>query len=172
MLTSKYFLPVIAFVVYLHAMSSQTKEIVNRKAKFEYHFLQEYEAGIALLGTEVKALRQGNANLSDAYCMFDEKGNLMIKSMYIAEYDHGNICNHTTRRDRYLLLRKPELKKLKRRVEEKGLTIVPYKIYFNERGFAKVLIVLAQGKKSYDKRETLKERDFKREEQRMDKGRL
>jgi len=132
------------------------KEIVNRKAKFEYHFLQEFDAGIMLLGTEVKSLRSGNGNLSDAYCLFKE-GELYIKSMYIGEYDHGNINNHETRRDRKLLLKKTELKKLERRVKEKGLTIVPYKIYFSDRGLVKIRVILGQGKKSYDKRDSIKE---------------
>lgn len=152
-------------------MNHQTKEIVNRKARFEYHFVQQFDAGIALTGTEVKSIRQGNANLTDAYCIFDNKGNLMVKNMYIAEYDHGNIYNHQTRRDRYLLLKKSELKKLERRVSEKGMTIVPYKLFFNERGFVKLTIVLAQGKKSYDKRESIKERDYKREKDRLSKYR-
>lgn len=150
-------------------MNHQTKEIVNRKARFEYHFVQQFDAGIALTGTEVKSIRQGNANLTDAYCIFDNKGNLVVKNMYIAEYDHGNIYNHQTRRDRYLLLKKSELKKLERRVSEKGMTIVPYKLFFNERGFVKLTIVLAQGKKSYDKRESIKERDYEREKDRLSK---
>ena len=148
-----------------------TKEIVNRKAQFEYHFLQTFEAGLVLTGTEVKALRQGLANLNDAYCVFDH-GHLIIKSMFIAEYDHGTIYNHDARRDRFLLMRKPELKKLLRRVEEKGLTIVPYRLYFSERGFAKIEIALAQGKKAYDKRDTMKERDQKRELDRLKKIKL
>ncbi|MGB4959221.1 MAG: SsrA-binding protein SmpB, partial [Saprospiraceae bacterium] len=126
------------------------KEIVNRKAKFEYSFIQNVEAGLVLTGTEVKALRVGMANLNDAYCIFDH-GNLIVKSLYIAEYDHGTIYNHDARRDRRLLLHKSELKKLERRVTEKGYTIVPYKLYFSDRGFAKLEVVLAQGKKSYDK---------------------
>ncbi len=148
-----------------------TKEIVNRKAKFEYHFIQTYEAGLVLTGTEVKALRQGMANLTDAYCLFD-RGNLVVKSMYIAEYDHGTIYNHDARRDRRLLLRKPELKKLERRITEKGYTIVPYKLYFTERGFAKLEIALAQGKKAFDKRDTIKERDSKRDLDRLKKIKL
>lgn len=148
-----------------------TKEIVNRKAKFEYHFLQSFEAGLVLTGTEVKALRQGLANLNDAYCIFD-RNYLIIKNLFIAEYDHGTIYNHDARRDRILLLRKPELKKLARRVDEKGLTIVPYRLYFSDRGFAKIEIALAQGKKDYDKRETMKERDNKRELDRLKKIKL
>ena len=144
------------------------KEIVNRKAKFEYHFLQEFDAGIMLVGTEVKSLRSGNGNLSDAYCLF-KNGELYIKSLYIGEYDHGNINNHETRRDRKLLLKKTELKKLEKRVKEKGFTIVPYKIFFSERGLVKIQIVLGQGKKSYDKRDSIKDRDMKRDMDRMKK---
>lgn len=138
------------------------KEIINRKAKFEYQFLQEYEAGLMLTGTEVKSLRQGNANLNDAYCAIKEDG-IYILSMYIGEYDHGNIHNHEARRTRKLLLRKAEIDKLTRRVSEKGLTIVPYRLFFSERGIAKLTIALAQGKKVYDKRDSLKEKDMKRD---------
>ena len=141
---------------------TKTKEIVNKKAKFEYQFLLEFEAGVMLVGTEVKSLRAGNANLKDAYCHFKD-GALILKSMYIGEYTHGNINNHETRRDRKLLLKKPELKKLDRGVKEKGQTIVPYKAYFSERGFVKIHIVLAQGKKSYDKRSSIKDKDLKRD---------
>lgn len=144
------------------AKQTDTPVIVNRKAKYEYMLVDEFEAGIMLKGTEVKAMRAGNANLSDAYCIFDN-GNLIIKSMFIAEYDHGNVNNHETRADRRLLLRKPELKKIKKKLDEKGLTLVPYKIYFSERGFVKLNIWLAQGKKSFDKRNSIKEKDVKRE---------
>lgn len=144
------------------------KEIVNRKAKFEYNFLQEYDAGVMLLGTEVKSLRSGNGNLSDAYCLF-KNGELYIKSLYIGEYDHGNINNHEPRRDRKLLLKKTELKKLDKRVKEKGFTIVPYKIFFSERGLVKIQIILGQGKKSYDKRDSIKDRDMKRDMDRIKK---
>lgn len=144
------------------AKQTDTPVIVNRKAKFEYTLVDEFEAGIMLKGTEVKAMRAGNANLSDAYCIFDD-GNLIIKSMFIAEYDHGNVNNHETRADRRLLLRKPELKKIKKKLDEKGLTLVPYKIYFSDRGFVKLNIWLAQGKKSFDKRNSIKEKDVKRD---------
>jgi len=147
---------------------SNPKEIVNRKAKFEYHFVQEYDAGIMLTGTEVKSLRGGNGNLSDAYCFF-KNGELYIKNLYIAEYTHGNVHNHETRRDRKLLLRKAELKKLERRVNEKSMTIVPYKVFFSERGLVKIRIILAQGKSSYDKRDTIRERDAKRDLDRIKK---
>lgn len=142
--------------------------IVNKKAKFEYEFLQKYEAGISLVGTEVKSIKAGNVNLNEAYCLF-VNGELYLKAMYIAEYELGNINNHETKRDRKLLLRKPELRKLERRVNEKGLSIVPYKVYLTERGFIKIEIFLAQGKKTYDKRNSIKERDTKRDLDRIKK---
>lgn len=143
-------------------------EIVNRKAAFDYHFNGEFEAGIKLTGTEIKSIRLGNANLKDAYCFF-EKNELYVKNMFIAEYAFGNQNNHETRRTRKLLLRKPELRKIQRRSKEKGFTIVPYKLYISERGFAKLEIVLASGKKSYDKRESIKARENKRELDRIKK---
>ena len=144
------------------------KEIVNRKAKFEFHFIQEYDAGIMLTGTEVKSLRQGNANLSDAYCLF-KNGELFIKNMYISEYEHGTVYNHQPRRDRKLLLRRSELKKLERKVKEKSMTIVPYKLFFSERGLAKVTIILARGKSSFDKRDSIREREAQRDLDRIKK---
>lgn len=149
-------------------MSNTPKEIVNRKARFEYHFVQEFEAGIALTGTEVKSIRAGNANLSDSYCIFIGK-HLFIKNLYIAEYEQGTIYNHLPIRDRILLLKKAELKKIEHRISEKGMTVVPYKIYFSDRNFVKVKIALAQGKKEFDKRESMKERDSKRELDRIKK---
>ena len=130
-----------------------------------------FEAGIVLTGTEVKALRLGLANLNDAYCLFDH-GNLVVKNMFISEYDHGTVYNHDSRRDRRLLLRKTELKKMERKVTEKGFTIVPYRLYFSERGFAKLEVALAQGKKAFDKRESIKERDSKRDMDRLKKIKL
>ena len=157
-------------------MAKDTKkqkiEIVNRKASHEYIFQGEYEAGIMLTGTEIKSLRAGNANLADAYCTFDENGELWVRSMYIAEYEFGTDANHETRRPRKLLLRKTELRKLDQRVRQKGFTIVPYKLYINDRGFAKLGIVLASGKKSYDKRNSIKERENKRDLDRLKKIRL
>jgi SsrA-binding protein len=151
--------------------SKKRIEIVNRRAKFEYQFVDTYEAGIILQGTEIKSIRQGNANLNDAYCFF-RNGELYVKSMYIAEYENGAYANHEARRTRKLLLHRRELKKLERRVKEKGMTIVPYRLYLSERGIAKVEIALSSGKKSYDKRQTIKERDNKREMSRMKKIRL
>lgn len=143
-------------------------EIVNRKATHEYHFVQTYEAGMMLVGTEVKSLRAGNANMRDAFCFF--KGHeLYVKNLYIAEYEYGNINNHESRRDRKLLLKKSELTKIQKRVEQKGVTVVPYRIFTSERGFFKIEIALAQGKKSYDKRNSMKERDQKREMNRLNK---
>lgn len=143
-------------------------EITNRKASFEYYFVQEYDAGIMLTGSEIKSIRGGNANLSDAYCIF-EKGELWVRNMYIAEYEFGTDSNHLPRRNRKLLLRKPELRKLAKGVQEKGSTIVPYKIHLSERGFAKLTIELAKGKKTFDKRETIKARDDKRDLDRLNK---
>jgi SsrA-binding protein len=141
-------------------------EIVNRRAKFEYHFLDKYEAGIQLSGPEVKSLRLGNANINDAYCFFRNM-ELFIRNMYIAEYNMASTPDYQTRGDRKLLLRREELRKLERKSQEKGLTIIPYKIYFNERGFVKIGLALAQGKKIHDKRESIKAKDQKRELERL-----
>ncbi|HMS97854.1 MAG TPA: SsrA-binding protein SmpB [Saprospiraceae bacterium] len=149
-------------------MAVSNREIINRRAKFEYHFVQEFEAGMVLTGTEVKSIRAGNANLTDAYCVF-QGDHLWVKNMYIAEYDQGTIYNHETRRDRILLLKKAELKKIRRKLDEKSMTLIPYKMYFSDRDFVKVQIVVAQGKKMYDKREDLKEKDVKRELDRVKK---
>lgn len=143
-------------------MAYATKEIINRKAKFEYHFLQEFDAGISLVGTEVKSIRQGNANMSDAYCHWDGT-HMLVKNLFVGEYEHGNIYNHEPKRDRILLLKKTEIKKILKKISEKGFTLVPYKIFFSERGFIKIQVMLSQGKKSYDKRDAIKERDSKRE---------
>jgi len=134
--------------------------IRNKKAYFEYHILEEFTAGIQLLGTEIKSIRDGKATINDAFCAFLNK-QLYIRNMHIAEYSHGSFYNHEAKRDRILLLNKKELAKLKAKTEEKGFTIIPLNIFVNNRGFAKVLIGLAQGKKIYDKRETLKDRDSK-----------
>lgn len=149
----------------------KSTQIVNRKAEYEYYFVKRYEAGLMLQGTEVKALREGMANLNDAFCYFIGE-ELFVKNMYIAEYTQGTIYNHDARRLRKLLLRGSEIKTLLRRVSEKGFTIVPYRIYFSERGIAKLEIALAQGKKSFDKRDSIKERDNKREMDRLKKIKL
>jgi SsrA-binding protein len=137
-------------------------EIVNRRATHEFHFLQTFEAGIQLTGTEVKSIRSGQANLSDAYCVFDH-GELWVRNLHISEYKEGAHNNQEPKRPRKLLLNRLELRKLERKVSEKGMAIVPYKLYFSERGMIKLEIALASGKKAYDKRESLKDRDIKRE---------
>ena len=149
----------------------KSAQIVNRKAEYEYYFVKKYEAGVMLQGTEVKALREGMANLNDAFCYFVNE-ELYVKNMYVAEYSQGNIYNHEARRLRKLLLRGSELKTLLKRVSEKGFTIVPYRIYFNERGIAKLEIALAQGKKTFDKRNTIKERENKLEMSRLKRIKL
>lgn len=144
-------------------------EIKNRKATHEYTFINTFEAGIVLTGTEVKSIRAGYANLNDAFCHFIE-GELFIRNLHISEYALGTYYNHEAKRVRKLLLKKEELNKLIRKTAEKGFTIVPYRIYTTERGFIKIEIALAQGKKSFDKRETLKERDSKRDLDRIKKA--
>lgn len=151
--------------------NTHTPEIINRKARFEYYFVSTFEAGLMLKGTEIKSIRKGNVNLNDAYCTF-EGGALYIRNLYISEYENGTYSNHEPRQTRKLLLRKTELRKLERRVSEKGMTIVPYRMYFNERGFVKLEIALAQGKKAFDKRDAIKERDNKREMDKLRKIRL
>ena len=144
-------------------------DLINRKAKFEYQFLQIYEAGIALVGTEVKALRSGEASMGDAWCIFI--GNeLFLKNMHIGHYRNGPESQHELRRTRKLLLKAAELKKLKRKVNEKGLTIIPYRVYFSDSGYAKCEIALAQGKRSFDKRQLIKERESKRDLARIRKS--
>ncbi|HOK52054.1 MAG: SsrA-binding protein SmpB [Bacteroidales bacterium] len=142
--------------------STASVEIKNKKASFEYEFLERYTAGIKLTGTEIKSIRAGKANLVDAYCYF-EKGELYVKGLHIAEYEWGNLNNHDPRRVRKLLLTKKELNKLYRRSQEKGLTIIAYRLWINERGWAKLDIALARGKKQYDKREDIKKKDLQRE---------
>jgi SsrA-binding protein len=146
-------------------------EIVNRRATFEFEFIDVVEAGILLLGTEIKSVRAGNVNLRDAYCLF-KNGELFIYSMFIAPYSFGNQFNHEERRIRKLLLKRAELRKLEKKVKEKGFTIVPHKFYINERGFAKMEIALAQGKKTYDKRDSIKQKDMKRDLDRIKKANL
>lgn len=140
--------------------------IKNKRASFEYHLLDRYVAGICLLGTEIKSIREGKATINDSFCSFFDDG-LYIRNMHIAEYSFGSFYNHEAKRDRQLLLTKKELKKLKEKGEEKGFTIVPLRIFINQRGFAKVEIALAQGKKDFDKRETIKDRESKRELERV-----
>ncbi len=140
---------------------SEKVNIINRRASYEYHFLDVYEAGIQLTGTEIKSIRQGKVNFGDAFCIFIN-GELFVKNMHIAEYTSGSYYNHDPVRMRKLLLHRSELRKLNGKSSEKGLTIVPRKLFINDKGFAKLEIVLAQGKKTYDKRQDIKSRDVKR----------
>ena len=136
--------------------------IKNRRASFEYALLMELTAGIQLTGTEIKSVRAGKANITDAYCAF-VKDELFVRNMHIDEYEQGNIYNHVPKRDRKLLLQRSELSKLKGKMKDKGLTIVPLQMFLSESGFAKLDIALAKGKKLYDKRESMKDKDVKRD---------
>lgn len=147
----------------------QKVNILNRKAKFEFAFKEVLEAGIMLTGTEVKSIRLNNANMSDAYCYF-RNGELFVRNLFIGEYENGTQNAHEPRRERKLLLKKQQLKKWFKKKEEKGFTIIPYKLYFSERGHAKLEVALAEGKKTYDKRSTIKDRDNKRELDRAKKA--
>ena len=138
--------------------------ITNRKAFFDYEIIEKIEAGIVLQGTEVKSLRQGNANLKDSYAKIVD-GEVWVVNMHISPYEHGNIYNHDPRRMRKLLLHKREIRRLTRKVEESGLTLVPLRLYF-KRGKAKVELALARGKKLYDKRKDIAKRDADRDTQR------
>ena len=141
-------------------------EIKNRQAYYEYFIDDKLQAGIALLGTEVKSLRAGKASFVDAYCIF-QKGELWLKGMHIAEYSHGTVNNHDALRDRKLLLTKRELKRWEGKIKEKGYTIIPLRMFFNEKNFVKVEIGLAKGKKLHDKRESIKQKDTEREMKRF-----
>ena len=140
--------------------------IKNKRATFDYELLETYTAGIVLTGTEIKSIRLGKASLVDTYCYF-VKNELWVKNMYIAEYFYGSYNNHTARRDRKLLLSKKELRKLERSIKDTGFTIVPVRMFVNEKGLAKVVVALAKGKKQYDKRQSLREKDDKRDMDRM-----
>ena len=137
-------------------------QIKNKRAYFDYTIIEKYNAGLALLGTEIKAIRQGKANMTDASCMFIGD-TLYVRNLHISEYSHSSFHHHDIKRDRVLLLQKKELRKLKVKGEEKGYTIVPLRIFTNERGFAKIEIALATGKKEFDKRDSIKDRESKRE---------
>ncbi|MCH2023401.1 MAG: SsrA-binding protein SmpB [Saprospiraceae bacterium] len=143
-------------------------EIINKKATHEFSFVFTIEAGIVLQGTEIKSIRSAKVNMSDAYCVV-KSGELFVNNLHISEYKYGTYNNHIPKRPRKLLVNKMELKKLHNKVKEQGFSIVPYRLFISERGYAKLEIALAKGKKSYDKRESLKERDSKRNLDRMRK---
>ncbi|MCL1850676.1 MAG: SsrA-binding protein SmpB [Bacteroidetes bacterium] len=132
--------------------------IKNRKAEYEYFLLTKYTAGLVLTGTEIKSIRTGKANIQDAYCSF-ENGELWVHNMHVSEYANGSYNNHEAKRDRKLLLNKREIKKLLVKLNERGFTVIPTLLYINENGYAKLDVALARGKKKYDKRETIKEKD-------------
>ena len=135
--------------------------IKNKRATFDYELLETYTAGLVLTGTEIKSIRLGKASLVDTFCIFEKSG-LWVRNMNISEYFYGSYNNHAARRDRKLLLNRKELKKIQRMVKETGYTIVPTRLFINDRGLAKINIAVARGKKQYDKRQSLKEKDDKR----------
>ncbi|GAA0746682.1 MULTISPECIES: SsrA-binding protein SmpB [Flavobacteriaceae] len=143
--------------------------IKNKRAKFEYEILDTYTAGIVLTGTEIKSIRDSKASIAESFCEFNDKGELFVINMTIQEYVYGNYYNHKPKAERKLLLNKRELKKLEREVNVKGNTIVPLRVFITEKGLAKVEIALGKGKKLYDKRDTIKDRDNKRNLDRIKK---
>ena len=144
--------------------------IRNKRARFEYELLEQYNAGIVLGGTEIKSIRLGKVQITESFCEFSEQGELFIVNMQVDEYSHGSHYNHKPKALRKLLLQKRELKKLHREVKNSGLTIVPLQLYISDKGIAKLNIALAKGKKLYDKREALKERDTKKDLDRIKKS--
>jgi SsrA-binding protein len=145
---------------------SNTINIRNRQAGYEYELLDKYVAGIVLTGTEIKSIREGKVNLQDGYCYFNN-GEVFVKAVTISPYAQGTHYNHEATRERKLLLKRSEIKKLEARIEEKGLTLIPIRLFINDRGFAKMEIAVGRGKKIHDKRDNIKERDAKRELDRM-----
>lgn len=147
-------------------MNQKDINIKNRRATFDYEISDTFTAGIVLTGTEIKSLRQGKAGLTDTFCYINN-GEVWVKNMYIAEYFYGTYNNHVTRRDRKLLLNKKEIAKLEKAGKETGFTIVPLRLFINDRGLAKLVIGIGRGKKAYDKRQSIKEREDKRNIARM-----
>lgn len=144
------------------AKSQKNIDSTNRRASFEFFFLEQFTAGLVLTGTEIKSIRQGKFNMSDSYCLFDDN-ELQVRNLHVSPYEKSTYYNHEPLRDRKLLLKRRELKRLALKLNDQGLTIVPTRLYINERGLAKLEIALAKGKKLYDKRETIKDRDLQRE---------
>ena len=143
--------------------------IQNKKARFQYEILDKYTAGIVLTGTEIKSIRSSKASITESFCEFNESGELFVINMTIQEYAFGNYYNHRPKAERKLLLNKKELKKLNKEVQNTGLTIIPLRLFINDKGYAKLDIALAKGKKLFDKRETIKDRDNKRDLDRIKK---
>lgn len=150
-------------------MKQNQVNIKNRRATFDYEIVDTYTAGIVLTGTEIKSIRQGKASLADTYCLV-ENGEVWVKNMYVAEYFYGTYNNHVARRDRKLLLNKKEIGKLARSGAEAGFTIIPLRLFISERGLAKLVVGVARGKKSFDKRQSIKEREDKRQLDRIFKN--
>ena len=144
--------------------------ILNKKARFSYDLLDTYTAGIVLTGTEIKSIRASKASIAESFCEFNDSGELLVINMTVQQYDHGNHFNHRPKAERKLLLNKKELRKLEKEVKNTGLTIIPTKLFINEKGFAKLKIALAKGKKLFDKRETIKDRENKRNLDRIKKN--
>lgn len=144
--------------------------IQNKKARFEYEILDKYIAGIQLTGTEIKSIRQGKARITESFCEFNDKGELFVINMYIEEYSHGSFYNHQSKSQRKLLLNKNELKKLQKETQNVGLTIVPLRLFITDKGWAKLQIALVKGKKLYDKRQVIKDRDQKKSLDRIKKN--
>lgn len=147
-------------------MKSSQINIKNRRATFDYEITDTYTAGLVLTGTEIKSIRDGKAGLADTYCQI-VNGEVWVKGMYVAEYFYGSYNNHVTRRDRKLLLSKKEIRKLAKAAEDPGYTVVPLRLYINDRGYAKLVVGVGRGKKQYDKRQSIKEREDKRSMDRL-----
>ena len=143
--------------------------IQNKRARFEYELIEQYTAGLVLTGTEIKSIRLGKATITDSFCEFNERGELFVINMNIQEYAWGTHYNHRPKAERKLLMNKRELRKLEKEVKNVGLTIVPLRVFITDKGYAKLVIALAKGKKLYDKRETIKDRENKRDLARVKK---
>ena len=144
--------------------------IQNKKARFEYEIINKYIAGIQLSGTEIKSIRESKARITESFCEFNEKGELFVINMFIEQYSHGSYYNHYSKSERKLLLNKQELKKLEKEVQNVGLTIIPLRLFITDKGWAKLQIGLCKGKKLYDKREVIKDRDNKKSLARIKKN--
>ena len=147
-------------------MNASQVNIKNRKARFNYEIGDTYTAGMVITGTEIKSIRDGKASLTDSYCVID-RGEVWVKGMHVAEYFYGSYNNHVARRDRKLLLSKKEIEKLSKQSSDAGFTIVPLRIFISDKGYAKMVIGVGKGKKQYDKRQSIKEREDKRNIDRM-----
>ncbi|SFW16903.1 SsrA-binding protein [Cellulophaga fucicola] len=151
-------------------MMQKKINIKNKRARFEYELIDTYTAGLVLSGTEIKSIREGKASITESFCEFNDRGELFIINMQVDEYSHGSHYNHKPKAERKLLLNKGELKKLEKEVKNSGLTIVPLNLFLNDRGLAKINISLAKGKKLHDKRDSIKDRDNKRDLDRIKKS--